>query len=174
MLAQWEQMKQTIASNPQLSRMEFNVLWPRMPCSMPSRSGFVQQFSLVLRIVGIAVTFTVDTSGCEHLISMMNDLKTKFQERMGHEYLRDLVCGGTKKRGFSAMPNGKPHLDAHLSVGARQVPGHRRHQVHTQLSPGTIQLVSARDDGPDDDGETVPAGRTRIRIFASSLRYGSS
>ncbi len=56
------------------------------------------------------------------------------------------------------MPNGKPHLDGDLSVGARQA-GHpsRRHQVHTQLSPGTIQLVSARDDGPDDDGETVPA-----------------
>ena len=56
-LAQWEQMKQTIVSDPQLSRMEFNVLWPRMR----SRSGFVKQFSLVQRIVGIAVTFTVDT-----------------------------------------------------------------------------------------------------------------
>ena len=56
-LAQWERMKQTIASDPQLSRMEFSVLWPRML----SRSGFVEQFSLVLRIVGIAVTFTVDT-----------------------------------------------------------------------------------------------------------------
>ncbi len=69
-LAQWERMKQTIASDPQLSRMEFNVLWPRML----SRSGFVEQFSLVLRILGIAVTFTVDTSGCERLISLMNDL----------------------------------------------------------------------------------------------------
>ena len=38
-LAQWEQIKQTIASDPQLSRMEFNVLWPRML----SRSGFVKQ-----------------------------------------------------------------------------------------------------------------------------------
>ena len=56
-LAQWEQMKQTIASDPQLSRVEFSVLWPRML----SRSGFVKQFSLVLRIVGIAVTFTVDS-----------------------------------------------------------------------------------------------------------------
>ena len=45
----------------------------------------------MLRIVGIAVTFTVDTSACERLISLMNDLKTKFQERMGHEYLRDLI-----------------------------------------------------------------------------------
>ncbi len=76
--------------------MEFNVLWPRML----SRSGFVKQFSLVLRIVGIAVTFTVDASGCERLISPMNlnDLKTKFQERMGHEYLRDLVWWHKSKR----------------------------------------------------------------------------
>ena len=56
-LAWLEQMTQTIASDPQLSRMEFHVLRPRML----SRSGFVKQFSLVLRIVGIAVTFTVDT-----------------------------------------------------------------------------------------------------------------
>jgi hypothetical protein len=149
-LAQWERMKQTIASDPQLSRMEFNVLWPRML----SRSGFVKQFSLVLRIVGIAVTFTVDTSGCERLISLMNDLKTKFQERMGHEYLRDLVWWHKSKRLLS-------HAEWEAALGRTLVrwsqAGHRRHQVHTQLSPGTIQLVSARDDGPDDDGETVPA-----------------
>ncbi len=88
------------------------------------------------------------------MISLMNDLKTKFQERMGHEYLRDLVWWHKSKRLLSHA--GKPHLDGHLSVGARPA-GHRRHQVHTQLSTGTIQLVSARDDGPDDDGETVPA-----------------
>ncbi len=38
-LAQWEQIKQTIASDPQPSRKEFNVLWPRML----SQSGFVKQ-----------------------------------------------------------------------------------------------------------------------------------
>jgi hypothetical protein len=85
---------QTIASDPQLLRMEFSVLWPRML----SQSGFVKQLSLVLRIVGIAVTFTVDTSGCERLISLMSDLKTKFQEKTGHEYLRDLVWWHKSKR----------------------------------------------------------------------------
>ena len=54
------------------------------------------------------------------------------------------------------MPNGKPHLDGHLQVRWSKA-GHRRHQAHTQLSADTTQLVSARDDGPDDDGETVPA-----------------
>jgi hypothetical protein len=111
-------------------------------------------FGIALRIVGIAVTFTVDTSGCERLISLMNDLKTKFQERMGHEYLRDLVWWHKSKRLLS-------HAEWEAALGRTLVrwsqAGHRRHQVHTQLSPGTIQLVSARDDGPDDDGETVPA-----------------
>ena len=60
------------------------------------------------------------------------------------------------------MPNGKPHLDGHLQVRwSHWQAGHRRHQVHTQLRlpPDTTQLLSAsaRDDGPDDDGETVPA-----------------
>ena len=104
--------------------------------------------------MGIAVTFTVDTSACERLISLMNDLKTKFQERMGHEYLRDLVWWHKSKRLLS-------HAEWEAALGRTLVrwsqAGHRRHQAHTQLSADTIQLVSARDDGPDDDGETVPA-----------------
>ncbi len=40
-LAQWEQMKRTIASNPQLSTMEFSVLWPLML----SRGGFIRQLA---------------------------------------------------------------------------------------------------------------------------------
>ena len=52
------------------------------------------------------------------------------------------------------MPNGKPNLDGHLSVGAG---GSSATSSAHSLSPDTIQLVSARDDGPDDDGETVPA-----------------
>jgi hypothetical protein len=62
---------------------------------MLRRGGFAKQFrlSLVLRIMSIAVTFTVDTvaRGCERLIplpvALMSDLKTKFrvQERMGHD-----------------------------------------------------------------------------------------
>ena len=54
------------------------------------------------------------------------------------------------------MPNGKPHLDGHLSVGARRVIGYIL-KAHTLLSVDTIELVSARDDRPDDDGEMVPA-----------------
>ena len=84
-LSQWKQMKKLIASDSSLSRMKFNELWPLM------LDGYAQQFKFILRLVGIALTFSVDTSGCERLISLMSDLKTKFQEKMSHETLRDLV-----------------------------------------------------------------------------------
>ena len=64
--------------------MKFNELWPMM-------LDVAQQFNFILRVVGIALTFSVDTSGCERLISLMNNLKTKFQEKMAHETLSDLV-----------------------------------------------------------------------------------
>ena len=57
--------------------MKFNELWPIM------LDGYAQQFNFILRVVGIALTFSVDTSGCERLISLMNNLKTKFQEKNG-------------------------------------------------------------------------------------------
>jgi len=84
-LTQWKQMKKLIVSDASLSRMKFNELSPIM------LDGYAQQFNFNLRVVGIALTFSVDTSGCERLISLMNDLKTKFQEKMAHETLRDLV-----------------------------------------------------------------------------------
>ena len=78
-LTQWKQMKKLIVSDhdASLSRMKFNELWPIM------LDGYAQQFNFILRVVGIALTFSVDTSGCERLISLMNNLKTKFQEKNG-------------------------------------------------------------------------------------------
>ncbi len=51
--------------------------------------GYAQQFNFILRVVGIALTFSVDTSGGERLISLMNDLKTKFQEKMKMARVQD-------------------------------------------------------------------------------------
>ena len=54
------------------------------------------------------------------------------------------------------MPNGKPHLDGHLSVGARRVIGDIKRTLNGHLTQSSW-CARARDDGPDDDGETVPA-----------------
>ena len=62
-LTQWKQMKKLIVSDASLSRMKFNELWPMM------LDGYARQLNFILRVVGIALTFSVDTSGCERLIS---------------------------------------------------------------------------------------------------------
>ncbi len=66
-----------------------------------------RQFNFILRVVGIALTFSVDTSGCERLISLMNNLKTKFQEKMAHETLCDLVWWYRDKKQYQLRL--KPH-----------------------------------------------------------------
>ena len=73
------------------------------------------------------------------------------------------------------MPNGKPHLDGHLQVRwSHWQAGHRRHQAHTQLTPDTIQLLSARAGTMGRMMMGKRCRRTRIRMFASSLSYDSS
>ncbi len=54
------------------------------------------------------------------------------------------------------MPNGKPHLDGRLSVGARRVIGDIKCTT-TVTRHNPAAECTGRDDGPDDDGETVPA-----------------
>ena len=65
-LSQWKQMKELIVQHAALSRMRFNNLWPAM------LDGYAEQPNLILRVDGIAPTFSVDTSGCdsERLISL--------------------------------------------------------------------------------------------------------
>ena len=69
------------------------------------------------------------------------------------------------------MPNGKPHFDGHLSVGARRVIGDIKRTLN--MSADTIQLVIVHVT----IGRTMMGKwcrRTRIRIFVSSLSYDSS
>jgi hypothetical protein len=117
-------MKNLIASDASLSRMKFNELWPIM------LDGYAQQFNFILRgvQVGIALTFSVDTSGCERLISLMNNLKTKFQEEMAHESLvrvtrpcAPIWFGGTSTNISSSPMSGKQCRNGRLFVGARRV-----------------------------------------------------
>ena len=70
---EWTSIKRLIVKKSSLMLMPFKQLWARM------LSMFTAQFPLILRVVAIAMTFTTDTSGCERLISLMNDLQTEFQ-----------------------------------------------------------------------------------------------
>ncbi len=54
---------------------------------------------VILRVVAIiatGMTFTTDTSGCERRISLMSDLQTEFQSRMGHDCLRSQMWRSTE------------------------------------------------------------------------------
>ncbi len=51
---------------------------------------------VILRGVAIAMTFTTDTSGCERLISLMSDLQTELQSRMGRDCLRSQMWWSTE------------------------------------------------------------------------------
>ena len=64
---EWTNIKRLVVQKSSLTSMPFKRLWARM------LSMFTAQFPLILRLVAIAMTFTTDTSGCERLISLMND-----------------------------------------------------------------------------------------------------
>jgi hypothetical protein len=68
-----------VVHQPSLMSMPFKSLSARM------LSMFIAQFSLMLRLLAIAMTFTTDTFGCERLISLVNDLQTLFQSRTEHD-----------------------------------------------------------------------------------------
>ena len=87
---EWTSIKRLIVKKSSLMLMPFKQLWARM------LSMFTAQFPLILRVVAIAMTFTTDTSGCERLISLMNDLQTEFQSRMGHDCLRSQMWWSTE------------------------------------------------------------------------------
>jgi hypothetical protein len=70
------------------------------------------------------------------------------------------------------MPNGKPHLDGHLSVGARRVIGNIKRTLNCQCH----QTQSSCECAPGTICRMIMmlgkwCRRTRIRIFASSLSY---
>ena len=79
-----------VVHKPSLMSMPFKSLSARM------LSMFTAQDPLLLRLVAVAMTFTTDTSGCERLISLMNDLQTEFQTRMQHDCLRSQMWWSTE------------------------------------------------------------------------------
>jgi hypothetical protein len=97
--------------------MPFKQLWARM------LSMFTAQFPLILRVVAIAMTFTTDTSGCERLISLMNDLQTEFQSRMGHDCLRSQMWWSTEMHRLTYS-----EWEAALPRMVRRWNKNRRHQ----------------------------------------------
>jgi hypothetical protein len=67
---QWKAIKMEINGTIGLSSRKFHELWPHMLIH------YSEEFPDILRLVVIALLVPTDTSECERIFSVMNDLKT--------------------------------------------------------------------------------------------------
>ena len=84
-LEQWSDMKSMISSEAGLKSRKFHDLWSHMLVH------FCDEYKLVLRLVSIALLIPCDTSECERVFSLMNDLKTAERNRLGQANLTHLM-----------------------------------------------------------------------------------
>ena len=82
---QWNDMQSSIASSPGLCARGYHDLWSHMLVH------FHLQYPLPLRRVAISLLIPADTSECERIFSLMNDIKTAERSRMNTETLKHLM-----------------------------------------------------------------------------------
>ena len=83
-LEQWEDLKAEI-NVPTLRTLNFHQLWANMLVQ------YADEYALVLRLVVISLLIPADTSECERIFSLMNDLKTAERSLMGQQNLKNLM-----------------------------------------------------------------------------------
>ena len=83
-LEQWEDLKAEI-NVPTLRTLTFHQLWANMLVQ------YADEYALVLRLVVISLLIPADTSECERIFSLMNDLKTAERSSMGQQNLKNLM-----------------------------------------------------------------------------------
>jgi hypothetical protein len=82
---QWNDMQSMIASSPGLIARGYHDLWSHILIH------FHSQYPLPLRLVAISLLIPGDTSECERIFSLMNDIKTPERSSMGSETLKHLM-----------------------------------------------------------------------------------
>jgi len=83
-LEQWEDLKAEI-NVPTLRTLTFHQLWANMLVQ------YADEYALVLLLVVISLLIPADTSECERIFSLMNDLKTTERNSMGQQNLKNLM-----------------------------------------------------------------------------------
>ena len=78
-------MAADIISSPGLMSLKYHDLWARILVQ------YSDEYSLVLRLVVISLLVPADTSECERIFSLMNDIKTAERARMGQTNLKNLM-----------------------------------------------------------------------------------
>ena len=104
------------------------------------------------------MTFTTDTSGCERLMSLMNDLQTEFQTRMEHDCLRSQMWGSTEmhRLTYSEWQAASPRM-------VRRWNKNGRHQRDDDASSAAVEVAEAEARGrcaPDNAGTAGQSCKT--------------
>ena len=100
-----------VVHKPSLMSMPFKSLSARM------LSMFIAQFSLMLRLLAIAMTFTTDTFGCERLISLVIESSTTCRQCSKPEW-STIACHGVPESGSPLRC-----IDSHTRIGKRPCRG---------------------------------------------------
>ena len=145
---EWISIKRVIAQKSTLTAMPFRRLWARM------LSMFTAQFPLILRLMAIAMTFTTDTSGCERLLSLMNDLQTEFQTRMEHDCLRSQMWWSTEmhRLTYSEWQAALPRMVRRSSWDTNTSRRHQRDDDASSAAAATAQAEAIARCAPEYPG----------------------
>ena len=84
-LQQWEALKIEISSSPGLFGLKFVDLWPRMI------EKFGDKYQFVLRLVAFMLLMPIDTSICERMFSLMNNIKSSERSALEQATLCNLM-----------------------------------------------------------------------------------
>ena len=84
-LEQWGELKEEIRKETGLTSRKFHDLWPHMLIH------FSDEYNLILRLVAISLLVPTDTSECERVFSLMNDLKTAGRSSLRQASLKNLM-----------------------------------------------------------------------------------
>ena len=93
----------------------------------------IRKYSLVLRLVVITLLVPADTSECERVFSLMNDLKTAERSRMQQSTLKNLMLWHTMAKGLTCE---EVPVIAILEE-FRELSGERTRNSHRPTNPPT-------------------------------------
>eukprot|EP00732_Lithocolla_globosa_P000824 Lithocolla_globosa_v1_NODE_316_length_4526_cov_4.454403.p2 type:complete len:523 gc:universal NODE_316_length_4526_cov_4.454403:2787-4355(+) len=82
---QWVHMKEFVRSKPVLFKLPYSALYLRLAVH------FREKFAVILRLPLISFLLASDTSECERIFSLMNDLKSANRSNLGSEKLKYLM-----------------------------------------------------------------------------------
>jgi hypothetical protein len=150
-LDQWLDLKTEYLRTVGLRSRSFKELWPHM------LTHYTAEFGLVLRLVAIMLLIPIDTSECERIFSLMNDVKSALRNSLGERNLRNLMLWHYhgKKLSFAQLPIGEIiqefmglASEATLNANGRRGP----HRGRTPLSATDAKLKELLEM----EGERIP------------------